>query len=61
MRFKNGILVDGFYGHNVGDSGNPDYNVSIDKKNGILRPKHSSQAVSLIRKAGENNSLGIVV
>ena len=56
VRFKNGILVDGFYGHNVGDSGNPDYNVSIDKKNGILRPKHSSQAVSLIRKAGENNS-----
>ena len=55
-RFKNGILVDGFYGHNVGDVTNPDYNVSIDKKNGILRPKHSSQAVPLIRKAGENNS-----
>ena len=55
-RFKNGILVDGFYGHNVGDTSNPDYNVAIDKKEGVLRPKCSTQTVPLIRVAGENNS-----
>lgn len=55
-RFKNGFLVDGFYGHNVGDVTNPDYNVSIDRKNGILRPKCSTKNVPLIRVSGENNS-----
>ena len=54
-RFKNGILVDGFYGHNVGDTTNPDYNVAIDKSQGILRPKCSSQVANLIRVTGENN------
>ena len=55
-RFKNGFLVDGFYGHNVGDVTNPDYNVAIDRKNGILRPKCSTKNVPLIRAASENNS-----
>lgn len=55
-RFKNGILVDGFYGHNVGDPTNADYNVSIDEKNGILRPPHSSKSAYLVRVAGENNT-----
>ena len=36
-RLKNGFIVDGFKGHNVGDTANPDYTASIDKKNGILR------------------------
>ena len=55
-RFKNGFLVDGFYGHNVGDVTNPDYNVSVDRKNGILRPKCSTKNIPLIRVSGENNS-----
>lgn len=29
-RFKNGILVDPFAGHNIGDATNPDYNILID-------------------------------
>ncbi len=55
-RFKNGILVDGFYGHNIGDVQNPDYNVSVDRHNGILRPKCSTKNVPLVRVAGENNT-----
>ena len=55
-RFKNGFLVDGFYGHNVGDVTNPDYNVAVDRKHGILRPKCSTKNVPLIRVSGENNS-----
>ena len=37
-RFKNGIIVDSFQGHNVGDVLNPDYDISIDFERGELRP-----------------------
>ena len=37
-RFKNGILVDPFYGHNVGDVTNSDYKISIDSAKGEARP-----------------------
>ncbi|MCK9369118.1 DUF4815 domain-containing protein [Candidatus Dojkabacteria bacterium] len=41
-RFKNGILVDSFAGHSVGDVTNPDYHCSIDYNEKILRPPFSS-------------------
>ena len=50
-RLKNGFLVDGFYGHNVANVSHPDYAVSIDKANGILRPKFFEDNVNLIRHA----------
>lgn len=37
-RFKNGILVDPFKGHSIGDVLNPGYMCSIDKQNGEVRP-----------------------
>lgn len=37
-RFKNGFFVDGFLDHSLGDSGNPDYKVAIDKLEQIIRP-----------------------
>jgi len=37
-RFKNGILVDPFAGHNVGDVFNDDFNASIDYDKKHLRP-----------------------
>ena len=46
-RYKNGFIVDPFYGHNVGDSGNVDYHVSIDAENGICRPQFYEDAVRL--------------
>ena len=55
QRFKNGFIVDGFYGHDRGNVTHPDYNVAIDRRNGILRPKASERNVNLIRKAGEAN------
>ena len=36
--FKNGILVDGFRGHNIGDVSHIDYNCAVDYENGHLRP-----------------------
>lgn len=37
-RFKSGFVVDGFYGHNVGDVSHPDYRISIDRSRGEARP-----------------------
>jgi hypothetical protein len=44
--FKNGILVDNFSGHSVGDTINPDYKTSIDMTNRFARPMFTSNAVS---------------
>ena len=40
-RFKNGILVDPFTGHNIGDVLNIDYKASIDSQEQELRPPFS--------------------
>lgn len=37
-RFKNGFFVDGFLDHSLGDSGNVDYKVAIDKIEQTIRP-----------------------
>ena len=39
QRFKNGILVDSFFGHNIGNPVDTDYSCSIDASKGILRPQ----------------------
>ena len=36
-RFKNGFVVDNFTGHNVGDVGNNDYKLAIDRTRGEIR------------------------
>lgn len=46
-RFKNGILVDPFVSHNVGDFTNPDYKCSIDKAENELRPKFNINDISM--------------
>ena len=51
QRLKNGFLVDGFYGHNIANVVHPDYAVSVDKANGILRPKFVEDNTNLIRHA----------
>ena len=38
-RFKNGILVDSFTGHNIGNVFDSGYKCSIDNKKRVLRPK----------------------
>jgi len=43
-RFKNGILVDPFSGHNIGDVLNLDYSCAIDFENKKLRPSFYSDA-----------------
>lgn len=41
-RFKNGILVDSFAGHSVGDISRGDYSCSIEPETRTLRPKFAS-------------------
>tara|TARA_Y100001937_G_scaffold125973_1_gene194061 strand:- start:996 stop:6428 length:5433 start_codon:yes stop_codon:yes gene_type:complete len=55
-RTKNGFIVDGFFGHNIGDPANPDYSAAIDKKHGQLRPKFDERNVNLVRKAGDTGT-----
>jgi hypothetical protein len=43
-KFQNGILVDSFSGHSVGDVFNSAYNCSIDFNNRILRPAFNSSS-----------------
>jgi hypothetical protein len=47
VRFKNGILVDSFFGHNIGNPSDTDYACSIDSKQGVLRPQFSMNNTSL--------------
>lgn len=46
-RFKNGILVDSFTGHSIGDVQNPDYYCAMDPQNQELRPPFSVEALGL--------------
>ena len=47
-RFKSGFVVDNFSGHRVGDTGHVDYRCAMDMEQGELRPKHKTEAVTLI-------------
>ena len=46
-RFKNGFVVDNFTGHNVGDVGNNDYKLSIDRSRGEARTPFNEDIVEL--------------
>ena len=48
-RFKNGIIVDNFTGHGIGDVSDNDYSVSMDMAKGELRPAfHHMDNINLI-------------
>jgi len=53
-RFKNGILVDPFKGHSIGDVTKSDYNCSIDMQQKELRPPYTSTSFPL--SLNENSS-----
>jgi hypothetical protein len=46
-RFKNGILVDNFEGHGVGNTISTDYKCAIDTQTGVLRPSFISSQTKL--------------
>ena len=44
-RFKNGILVDSFIGHNIGNPFDSNYKCAIDPVEGVLRPSYSTNNI----------------
>jgi hypothetical protein len=46
-RFKNGIFVDAFFGHDNSDTTDPSYNISIDKARGEMRPRFDQQNLDI--------------
>ena len=50
-RFKNGILVDNFEGHNIGNTLSQDYKCSIDTQTGVLRPSYFASQTKLIEES----------
>jgi hypothetical protein len=56
-RFKNGILVDPFKGHKVGNVLDPDYKCSIDFENQELRPSFNSNIVDVTYASGSSTGV----
>lgn len=58
-RFKNGIIVDTFTGHNIGNVYNPDYKAAVDRFNGELRPQFRLNNIGLNFQS--SNSTNIII
>jgi hypothetical protein len=55
-RFKNGIIVDNFTGHGIGDVANNDYSISMDMAAGELRPAFHQDNSNLIESDSDLGS-----
>ena len=56
-RFKNGFVVDNFTGHNVGDVGNNDYKLAIDRARGEARTLFNEDSVTLAEADDDGTSI----
>jgi hypothetical protein len=56
-RFKNGILVDNFTGHRVGDVHSLDYKASVDPSKGELRPLFKLDNIELVHSASKSSNV----
>ena len=56
-RFKNGMLVDPFNGHGIGNVYNIDYAVAIDKQNKEARPKFRLENLELEMNNGSSSNI----
>jgi len=63
-RFKNGFFVDAFSDHSLGDSGNLDYKIAIDKEEGCIRPFFDMESfqykLETSGSSGYQNSGGLI-
>lgn len=53
-RFKNGIFVDTFRDHSLGDTKNSDYRIVVDPAENSIRPLYSMQSIDYDYLSGEN-------
>lgn len=56
-RFKNGILVDSFIGHNIGNVYDRDYKISIDTKKGEARPPFALNNIELFYNSANSSNV----
>ena len=56
-RFKNGILVDSFVGHNIGNVYDPEYKIAIDTSTGEIRPPVSVVPTELFYAAANSSNI----
>ena len=56
-RFKNGLLVDAFNGHSVGNVFLPAHRCAIDNSEGTLRPRFNTDAVDLVFSAASSSGV----
>ena len=56
-RFKNGFVVDNFSGHNVGDVGNNDYKLSIDRARGEARTWFTEDIIELEERDDDGTAI----
>lgn len=54
-KHKNGILVDSFAGHGVGNIGHVEYRCSMDGANGVLRTPFRTELFDLVQSTGSTN------
>ena len=54
-RFKNGMLIDAFVNHAIGNVFDPDYNVAIDASLGNMRPKAEINELPLVYTSSSTN------
>lgn len=55
-RFKSGIIVDNFAGHNIGDTWSTEYKCAIDMQSQQLRPQHHTDEIHLSEKLSDDDS-----
>ena len=60
-RFKNGIIVDSFRGHNVGNVLDEHYNCSMSAANPILRPYFLNRSVPFTRSTTIGDTVNVAV
>ena len=56
-RFKNGILVDSFTGHNVGNVHDSDYKIAIDNKMGEARPPFKMDNIEMFYNSANSSNI----
>ena len=55
-RFKNGIIVDNFTGHGIGDVADNDYSISMDMAQGELRPAFHQDNIALVERQSDTTT-----
>ena len=55
--FKNGVLIDDFSGHGIGDINSSDYRCSIDFETSELRPSFSSESYDLVLDTSNSTNM----